>query len=749
MVCAWNRCTAVAPLLFSLLCFAGEEVPAQQRSASNLYEVPSLQAIRLEESESLELRIDGLLSESAWQRAPIAGGFRQREPFEGAPATEATEVRVLYDDQALYIGVIARDQAPDRILSRILQRDRVMDGGGFGGSLAFAGDDGVAILLDPFHDHRNGVVFATNPNGAEFDALITDEGIEINVDWRGIWEVRAARLPDGWSAEFAIPFRTLRYPASKSADEPWGFNVYRVIRHKNEEVLWSSWSRNNEGFGRVSRAGHLYGMIDLPRPGMNMEVKPYALSEATQARNNFADLDADGRFDAGVDVKWEVRPGLTLDLTANTDFAQVEVDDQQVNLTRFRLFFPEKRDFFLENAGVFEFGYRSFFEPPPFILFFSRRIGLNDSGAEIPVLGGARLTGRLGRQTLGLINLVTDSELGEPVTNYAVARYKRDIGNNNYLGAIVTNKSSSELSNTTGGIDFSYWPTRRLNFRGYLAGTSVNNSRGEDLSYHLLIDFTANHYGYFVQHFMIGDSATAETGFVTRTGIRRSDLFFRVTPRPQLLGLRLINIFFSGRYLTRLDGEPQDWNAGVTLELGWNSGDNFSIAYTPAWERLDAGFTLAGRLPVERGDYDADQFNLSFNSSRNRPLSLNTSYYQQKFYDGMFYSVSNRLNWAVNAHMAVSLGYTYNHVDLDRGSITPDIGILRLAYAFSTRLSTNLLLQYNRLENTVSTNFRLNYIHRPGSDIFLVINDHRGDHESLWDIQRRGAVFKVTYLRRL
>ena len=417
---------------------------------------PDVAARRLSTEESTELRIDGLLDERAWEAAARATGFRQREPSEGDPATERTEVLVLFDDATLYIGIHAHDRSPEEIIARILQRDKIMIASSFEGGLEFTSDDAIAILFDPFHDHRNGVIFGTNANGAEFDALITDEGREFNADWRGVWEVSAQRTPEGWSAEFAIPFRTLRFP--QASGEPWGFNVYRIIRRKNEEVLWSSWSRSNEGFERVSRAGHITGLSDLPRPGLNLELKPYALGGAEQERDAAARLDTDQQMELGLDVKYEVRPGLLLDGTINTDFAQVEADDQQVNLTRFSLFFPEKRDFFLENSGIFEMGWRSFFEPPPFLLFFSRQIGISDDGA-IPILGGLRLTGRAGQQTVGLINVVTDEKFGEPRTNFAVARVKRDVGSAGYVGAMATDRRNGNDWNSTGGLD-SRLPTR-------------------------------------------------------------------------------------------------------------------------------------------------------------------------------------------------------------------------------------------------------------------------------------------------
>ena len=710
------------------------------------------EALQLSPQQSDEVRIDGILSESFWQQATIATGFRQKEPDEGAAATERTEVRVVYDDNVLYIGVMAYDNEPEKIISRILERDRVMGRSAFNGNPAFSGDDGIAILLDPFHDHRNAVVFATNANGAEFDALISDEGKVFNVDWRAIWRVEAKRVPQGWSAEFAIPFRTLRYP-SGAGDEPWGFNVFRSIRRKNEDVLWSAWSRDNEGFARVSKAGHLYGMRDLPRPGMNLEVKPFMLSSGAEQVDEFSKKISDGKFEAGLDAKWEVRPGMLLDLTLNTDFVQVEADDQQINLTRFNLFFPEKRDFFLENAGIFEFGSRGFGGPPPFILFFSRNIGIAGSH-EVPVIGGARLTGKMGRQSLGFLNIVTDdfsnADVSAARTNFSVARIKRDIGNNNNVGLIATDRRTRDTANSTLGLDWSFWLTKRLNFTGYAAQMFTKGEGGDDGAYQVSFDYTADKWGFFNEFVSIGPDARADLGFITRTGIRKFQQTFRVSPRPKVFGLRMINIFMRGDRYTTTDGEIQDWSYGPNITFNWNSGESLGLSFSDGFTRLNDGFDLAGRVPVPAGDYDDRSVRVTFSTSSNRKFAFSSGVSRDKTFGGTLTNFNAGADVAMNAHLAFGLSYSHNRVELPNGEFNADIGRLRLSYAFSTRLFLNTLMQYNRLENTISTNFRLNYIHSPGSDIYLVINDNRGDTPgSVWDLDNRGIILKVTYLRRL
>ena len=727
----------VGSLLLSLA--GANQVRAQDGST-----LPPAVARHMASSDRIQL--DGLLDEAVWQAAPVSSGFRQQEPDEGAPATERTEVRVVYDETTLYVGITAYDSDPDAVIARVLQRDRVMQGAGFG-RFNFTTDDGVAILFDTFHDHRNAMVFATNPNGAEFDALISDEGGEVNVDWRGVWRVAAKRTADGWSAEFAIPFRTLRYP-SDAAAAVWGFNVFRSIRRKNEDVLWRSWSRNNEGFNRVSRAGHLEGLGDLPRTDLNLEIKPYVLGGAAQMRNALGGLDADGQFDVGFDAKYEIRPGLVLDATLNTDFAQVEADDEQVNLTRFSLFFPEKRDFFLENSGIFEFGERGFFGPPPYLLFFSRRIGIAPEG-EVPVLGGLRLTGRVGSQRVGALNVVTDDAFGRPKTNFAVVRVKRDIGTNNFIGALVTDRRTSEGWNTTGGVDWSFWPTSRLVFRGFASATATSGAGGEGSAFQGQLDYTSNYFGFNIAHLSISPDARADMGFITRTDVRQSTAFFRVTPRPHAVGLRKVDVFWSNRLITRTDGTLQDWSIGPSFSPQWNSGESMRIEYEVGFTRLDRGFEIGEGVPVPAGDYDTWLISASAETSSNRPVVLQGNTRFQSIYDGHISTVGGSLTLRPSANLSTVLSYTHNRVDVPNGAFDADIGSLRLTLAFTTQITANALIQYNERDDELSANIRFNFIHTPGSDLFIVLNEQRGTSESLWDLNTRSTVVKITYLARL
>jgi hypothetical protein len=731
------RQTPIALLLVSA-CATGF-LSGQQPGADEI------RALRLTPDQAETLHLDGLLTEAFWQQAAVIRGFSQQEPDEGASATEDTEVRVAVDGENIYVAVMAFDREPDRVVSRILGRDRVMENEH--GGLQFAGDDAVAILFDTFHDSRNAFVFATNPNGAEFEALITDEGSEVNVDWRAVWEVGAARNGEGWSAEFAIPLRTLRYP-EEGEGEPWGFNVFRIIRRKNEMALWQSWSRDNEGFQRVSRAGHLVGMEDLPRYGINVEVKPFILGGARQELDTLGQTPVQGQTDIGLDLKSELLPGLVLDLTLNTDFAQVEVDDEQVNLTRFSLFYPEKRDFFLENAGIFDVGFGGGFGPPPYQLFFSRRIGIGADG-EIPILGGARLTGRVGDQTVGFMNVITVESGETPRTSYSVARMKRDIGENNFLGFMVTDRRNGDGSNTVAAVDGSFWLRPTLNVTGFYTRSFTSGDGGEDHTFSVAADYSTDLVGASIEHLTIGPDARADLGFITRTDIRQTSAEFRLSPRPGRWGIRVAETRIEGEYISTTDGTMQDWEASVFFDPEFESGESFGTRLAIGETQLDETFVLADSIPIEIGRYDASEIRFFLNSSRHRAVVGELHGGWQQFYGGTHWSIEPSVSVSPSPQVSMELAHEWNRVEVPNGEFTANITSLRFGYAFSTKLTTNALLQYNSLDNNFSANLRLNFIHRPGSDLFIVLTERRGVADELWDLSNRGLVAKLTYLARL
>src|SRR5688572_14752453 len=432
-------CAAVAAVVV-VLALGVPQAQAQQAERSTIDYATARQARRLQATRAAgEIRLDGVLDEPGWSQAPVARNFVQNDPREGEPATFDTEVRTLYTDEALYFGVFAKDDEPARLIVNDIKKD-----------FNTGTSDGFRIILDTFHDERNGYQFATNPAGAKWDSQMSNEGREDNANWDGIWDVATSVTETGWYAEIRIPFRTLKFNAADM--QTWGVNFERKVRRLNEDSYWSPLPRIYE-LNRVSLAGTVEGLRGL-RPGKNLRFKPYAASSS----NTLGGGSTDGDFDAGFDVKYGVTTGLVWDFTVNTDFSQVEADEQQVNLTRFSLFFPEKRDFFLENAGMFDFGstggafgnntgaifYGSrLSRVPQMRLFFSRRIGLSEDGQALPIVAGTRLSGRAGAYSVGALNIQQGDAAGTADANITAVRLRRDILTNSDVGAVLLNKDEA------------------------------------------------------------------------------------------------------------------------------------------------------------------------------------------------------------------------------------------------------------------------------------------------------------------
>ncbi len=703
--------------------------------------VPVLRAHRI--NDDVELDIDGRLDESAWRDAIPINGFRQREPYEGEPATEDTEVRVLLNGRSLYIGILAFDSEPDRIVARSLERDSPIGAERFGVS---GSDDAVEVILDTFRDRRNAFYFATNPKGVIVDGTITDESFSVDRNWDAVWDVAASTTSDGWIAEFEIPLRTLRFYGS-SEPQTWGFNVQRVIARKLEQSLWTSWSRDNEGLNRISRAGELVELVQLPTTP-SFQLKPYVLGQAGQNFESRPDADVllDGNF--GLDAKYTLVSGLVLDLTVNTDFAQVEADEEQIDLTRFSLFFPEKREFFLENAGIFEFGTGGGFRAPDLLLFFSRRIGIEDE-LIVPMIAGARMSGRTGRQTIGFLNVLTgrDGEAGAPLTNFAVGRVKRDIGRRSYLGAIATGRvEESGRRNVTGGIDWNFWLTQKMVLEGFVAGVTENRPDFSDYAAQVTLDYTGDVIGWRVGHFDIGPDMFPGIGFVRRTNIGETSGSLRVTPRPPVLGLRKIDIRNSFDYVTtqvRRVALDKRWEINVSPE--WHTGEEARVELQWNSQTLLEDFELEDEIIVPPGLYEDWSLSGEISSSRAR------TFFGEVGGGGGGFWAGNR--WFIDAsvafnspHVGLELGYNHNDIDVPAGSFTTDLIRSRIKLALNTRLFGNALIQYNSQSGAFSANVRINFIYRPGSDLFLVFNETRGVSGGRWFPEARAFIVKLTYL---
>lgn len=740
------RTSAVFGAFAMCLGLAAEPSAAQTRADGE----PVLEAYRL--PPGVRIEVDGRLDEPVWEAAPAATGFRQREPDEGAPATEPTEVYVLYDDATLYVGVRARDSRPDLVVARQLARDVRLGLSFFGPQ---GGDDAIEIVLDTYRDRRNAYYFATNPRGVQVDGLITDESPNPDLNWDGVWDVRAARTDDGWSAEFAIPLRTLRFRRDPEP-QTWGFNVQRFLSRRNEASLWTAWSRENEGLHRVSRAGALAG-LRLENPGRDWRAKPYVLGSAGRDYVGSPAGGVDWDADLGLDAKVGFRSGLVLDLTVNTDFAQVEADDEQIDLTRFNLFFPEKREFFLENAGIFEFGAPSFGGPPNLLVFFSRRVGLVRTGfataQPVPILGGARLTGRAGRQTIGLLNVVTgaDSALGAPATNFAVARVKRDVGRRSYVGAIATHRlEEGGRENLAAGADANLWLSRPLVLQAFYARTSQSGPGGEGSAWRATLDYTGDWLGWTAEHLEVGPAFDPGIGFVARNDMARTFLHLRLSPRPRLANLRRVDVVTRFEYVEGVEDRGiQDRRWSLRVNPSTHAGDDVELTAERRFQRLDGPFELTPGVFVSPGDYGEWSVSASVATGRSRPVAVEAEAGWEEFWGG------ERRRWgagfaATSPHAGVELAYERHAVAVPGAAFDLDLLRARINLAANTRLFGNALVQYNSQTRLFSVNVRLDFIHAPDSDLFVVFNERRDLPDGLggpWRPRSRAFVVKLTYLR--
>jgi len=724
----------------------GEGREAEFRRGAGAYR---LRATRLPESEKIIL--DGFLNEPVWQRADVADNFVQTEPREGEPATEPTEARVVYDQKTLYIGIIAYDSEPHRLIVNELRKD-----------FNLSNSDVVQVVLDTFFDRRNGYEFATNPGGAKWDAQMANEGREVNSDWDGIWYVRTQINERAWTVEMAIPFRTLKF---REGDvQVWGINFMRRIRRKNEESYWAPIPRMFNSIHYVSRAGVLEGLEDI-RPGTNIRIKPYVIG-------SLADLSTGGptphrvfRGDGGVDAKLGVTSGLTLDVTYNTDFSQVEADEQQINLTRFSLFFPEKRDFFLEGSGIFRFGPgeqrggmmgggeggggmggRLGAVRNDLILFFSRRIGLSENGEPIPLRAGVRLTGRAGPYELGFLNIQQEAFGHTPATNFLVTRLRRNVLANSDLGFMFMNMARPGAFQRVYGGDANFRFFQNLNVHGYVAKVAAPGLRQGTTAWRAGMSWRNNFWDTRHSFTSIGENFKNELGFAPRLGIRKASDFLGLHWRPRAINRVVREIFPhwqidyimdpSGRLDTRLVDYhlPLFFQNGTFLEVGVNS----------TYERLVRPFQIHPTTVVPVGRYRFNEYFFLFNSDRSRPVSVNLRLGTGPFYDGYRQSYSGGANVRVSYRFNMSFTHTRNNIRLSTGQFRTDLLTLRAAYSFSTSIFLNALIQYNSVARTWSSNIRFNIIHRPLSDLFIVYNERR--ESGTGRLLDRALLVKFTYL---
>ena len=706
---------------------------------------PTIEALRID----TPIRVDGVLDEAAWEQAAVAADFTAREPEDDRPAAQQTEFSVVFTEDVLYFGIRAFDPEPEAIVARELQRDS--DHG--------RNDDSLAIVLDTFHDQRNSVTFEVNPLGARTDSLVTDEGKDQNIEWNGVWTTSARTTAQGWQAEVAIPFSTLRFDPAQSV---WGLNVRRVVRRTNEESYWapigreigmSAVTRMYAGH-RVSLAGDLVGISSV-KPGRRLDVKPFVLASAAETPRVPASGTLDD-IDGGIDLKWGLTKSLTLDLTYNTDFAQVEVDQQQVNLTRFSLFFPEKREFFLENAGIFEFGTPAppGMQPPLMKAFFSRRIGLA-GGQEVPIDLGARLTGRAGAWNLGLLTVGTElvaagDRSAIPATQHSVFRLKRDLGERSSVGMIYTELDPrAGEGNRLYGVDVDYKPNRQSQF--YLFGAASEDDGPSDDTGALGAGwaYTTRTVRANVDLMEAQADFHPASGFLLRRDFRRYNPRVRWEPRINRGVVRSVTLEAELDYFERESLGRVESRKLLLAPVGMRTtgDDRFRLAFVNEIEQLFEPFEISPGIVIPAGLYEFDSIFLRGFSNQGRRLAWRGNINVGEFFGGdrRSYVLSNYVR--LSRHLLTEFQWNYNDVMLPQGDFTATIYTVRLDAAFTPDLRLNTLAQYNDAAELAGINVRFNWIYKPGANLFVVYN-HNWDAPtfSARETARRELIVKFNYL---
>jgi hypothetical protein len=704
----------------------------------------TMRAVRL----TAPIRIDGQLDDAAYASVPPISDFIQTEPHAGEPATQKTEVWVLFDASHVYVTVRLWESNPERMIINEMRRDNV----------ALYRNDHIDVVFDTFYDRRNGVLLSTTPIGGLVDAQITNER-QFHTDWNPVWQVETGRFDGGWIAEFAVPFKSLRYRPGRA--QIWGFNVQRENLWKNEisTLVPTPAALGSRGVMQFSLAPTLVG-LEAPPGSKNLDVKPYVVSDVTTDRTATPAIANDIDGDVGLDMKYGITQNLTTDFTVNTDFAQVEADEQQVNLTRFNLFFPEKREFFLENQGTFAFGGAatsgSASDTP--ILFYSRRIGLHQNGV-VPITAGGRLTGRVGRYSLGLMNIRADdvARIGVPATNFAVLRLKRDILRRSSVGAIYTGRSIDPAGggrNDAYGVDGTFAFFNNLTFHTYWAQTraeGIDRRPNTGSSHRLHADYAGDRYGVQLERLVVGERFTPEVGYVRRGDMRRHFALGRFSPRPRTSKtVRKLSWTGSMTYIQDGAGQLETRDAEGEFAIDFHNSDRFNIAVSDIYEFLPEPFRIASGVTLPVGGYDFATVRAGYNPGQQRRVSANLSAEYGTFYNGHKTTVAisrGRLN--LSPQLSIEPSLSVNWVDLPEGSFTARLFGSRVTYTMTPRMFVSALLQYNSGNNAVAANVRLRWEYQPGSELFVVLNEQRDTLAARFPrLANRALIIKINRLFR-
>ncbi len=716
-----------------LVCVTGVVLSAQGRAVSIDHD--AIRATRIVTAIKITepITLDGGLDERAWELAVPGTDFFQKFPNNGAPSTERTEVRFLYDDENLYVGFKCFDSDPAHLLIKDLKED-----------FEFGNTDLVQVFIDSLHDKRSGFAFSVNPAGAKRDTQVANSD-RTNQDWDAVWDAKVSRNDEAWFVEYRIPFKTLRF--SNSPTQEWGVNASRKILHKNEETHWAPVPVRYSGT-RADQAGTLRGLENI-RQGRNLKIKPFMIGGGTQSRAAGATLRTSHDYDGGFDAKYSLTPSMTLDTTFRTDFAQVEVDQQQVNLTRFNLFFPEKRDFFLENSGTFSFGVgsRSSNTSANLVPFFSRRIGLSAAGTPIPIVGGARVSGQVDRFDVGVLAMKTERSGSTPSNSYVVGRVKRNLMRNSFVGAIVADRESGVAGdyNRVYGPDLHLQLYDRLEIDSFVLRSDTPGKPNDNLARTLTTAWRDDELTVAAEYNAVQANFNPEVGFVRRGNMGQYS--GEVSWSPQLNKsetIRNLNFGTSVDYFKDGDGGIETRAQEATAGIYFEDNGYVNVTATDTFDRLVRPFPIRSTISIGSGDYEYMRYAAKFNSGSRRKVAVDGTIGWGEFWNGDSASVSAGLEMRPNYHLNVDLSYSRNHVTLPNGAFTTNLVGARLLYGFSPRLFLNAFIQYNADTHQVSSNYRFNFTHHPLSDLYLVYNDRRDTTSG--QLIERALILKLTNL---
>ena len=732
------------------------------------FEIAALGSAKVVRATAVEQppALDGdVLGDAVWAAATPVSGFRQTAPDDGRPATERTEVRILFTDDTIYFGVVCYDRDPSAIIMSDSRRDSSMTDA-----------DSFQLVLDTFSDRQNGFVFGTTPAGQEYDGQVINEGGArgrsrrsggggfsrrsaggFNLNWDGAWQVRTAISDVGWSAEFAIPFRTVRYPAREL--QSWGVNFQRNIRRRNEVAYWAPLPRQYNLY-RVSMAGQLAGLLAPAGGARNLQVTPYVIGEMV-TRDSAPDRPALMVGNYGGDLKYSVNSGLTLDATINTDFAQVEVDDQQINLDRFNLFFPEKRPFFLENAGAFTVNNgaagRNLGQTE---LFFSRRIGLADDYTPIPITAGARLSGKVSDTvTVGLLNMQTEGlDENTPANNFTVTRLRRELPNRSSIGGLFVNRqgtgqfASPSDYNRTYALDGQWGIGQNGTVQGFVARTQTPNRpdrsfQGHDHALSLTGTYNSQRWRLNTGYQENGENFNPEVGYVTRDrGFRKYDVGVYNTSRPEgFLWFQELTPHATYTHFWDFNGRTETTFLHTHFSGELEDSSSVGVAYDVRSEQVFEAFSVSG-LEVPPGQYEWGEVGPSFYYNRSAPISAGLRADIGGFFGGSIVTLRPSVRARVGEIFNLELSYSRNDIDLPSGDTITNLTSVRVGYNFSPRVFVQTLIQHNDSAELWSVNFRFGWLQDANTGLFFVYNETEGFLDTVPRGAGRSVILKYSYL---